>query len=401
MEESKSTYKQVNQFFTLESVLTSAFKNGLPVALWRLPNTSTYHLIVGLHLKQLKRPNLEELSKGFIISPFLISSTQTIQYIPADFHFEFSAENTEKITLNKSALLSGNITEKEDFLNRLNTEQTTEQYFYKNELNAGSISQSKFIKIVNEAIKKLALNEFKKVVLSRFKKEPYKKGFSLINSFLQLSEKYSHAFISLTSSAETGTWLGATPETLVEVKGGVFRTMALAGTQRRNKHEDLREITWKQKEIEEQALVSRYIINCFKKIRLREFDEIGPRTTEAASLVHLQTDFIVNLKETNFPELGSVMLELLHPTSAVCGMPKDQALEFIVKHEGYNRQLYSGYLGPVNVDNSTNLFVNLRCVQFTDDSVVYYAGAGITIDSEAEKEWEETAMKMGTVAACL
>jgi isochorismate synthase len=156
-------------------------------------------------------------------------------------------------------------------------------------------------------------------------------------------------------------------------------------------------VAWTQKEIEEQALVERYIISCFKKIRVREYEEHGPKTVLAGSLMHLKSDFTVDMKAINFPSLGSVMLQLLHPTSAVCGMPLEPAVDFIRLYEGYDREFYSGYLGPVNFQNNTNIFVNLRCMQLLDKEAVLYAGAGVTIDSVPEAEWEETEMKLNTL----
>src|SRR5690606_27795662 len=119
--------------------------------------------------------------------------------------------------------------------------------------------------------------------------------------------------------------------------------------------------------------VERYIISCFKKIRLREYDEHGPRTVIAGNLIHLKSDFTVDLEATQFPKLGSIMLQLLHPTSAVCGVPLDTSLEFIKRHEGYDRELYSGYLGPVNVGNRIDIFVNLRCLQLLNNKAILYA----------------------------
>ena len=101
--------------------------------------------------------------------------------------------------------------------------------------------------------------------------------------------------------------------------------------------------------------------------------------------------------ETGFPQLGSVMLGLLHPTSAVCGTPLQPSLQFLREHEGYERQYYAGFLGPVNFENSINIFVNLRCMQLINDRAVIYAGAGVTIDSVPELEWDETEMKMNTL----
>lgn len=160
---------------------------------------------------------------------------------------------------------------------------------------------------------------------------------------------------------------------------------------------NLKTVAWTQKEIEEQALVERYIISCFKKIRLREYDEHGPKTVVAGNLLHLRSDFTVDMKATNFPQLGSVMLQLLHPTSAVCGMPLEPALGFLKKNEDHDREFYAGFLGPVNFNNRVSLFVNLRCMQLRDDKALLYAGAGVTIDSVPEHEWEETEMKLNTL----
>jgi isochorismate synthase len=103
------------------------------------------------------------------------------------------------------------------------------------------------------------------------------------------------------------------------------------------------------------------------------------------------------MRATNFPQLGSVMLQLLHPTAAVCGMPLEPSLAFLKENEGYDREFYAGYLGPVNINNNTNLFVNLRCMKLLDKKALLFAGAGITIDSLPEKELEETEIKFSTL----
>jgi isochorismate synthase len=204
--------------------------------------------------------------------------------------------------------------------------------------------------------------------------------------------------VSFISIPSVGTWLGATPELLVRVEEKrIFKTVALAGTKVFEEGINLKNVAWTQKEIEEQALVSRYIINNFKKIRLREFEEHGPKTVIAGNLMHLKTEFSVDMKATNFPQLGSVMLDLLHPTSAVCGMPLEPSLEFLKQHEGYDREFYSGFLGPVNMNNAIDIFVNLRCMQLFEGQAIVYAGAGVTVDSVPEHEWEETEMKLNTL----
>jgi len=144
-------------------------------------------------------------------------------------------------------------------------------------------------------------------------------------------------------------------------------------------------------------MVGRYIVEQFKTIRLREFSETGPSSSRAGNMIHLKTEYTVDIKNGYFPELGTVMLHLLHPTSAVCGMPKFSALRFIAANEHLNREFYSGFLGPVNMDGVSRLYVNLRCMQILQKHAVLYAGAGITHDSIPEKEWDETTLKCQTL----
>jgi isochorismate synthase len=158
---------------------------------------------------------------------------------------------------------------------------------------------------------------------------------------------------------------------------------------------------WSAKEIEEQALVSDYIRDFFHRAGARTVCEAGPRTVAAGNVIHLQTDFSVQLPRLDLMDLANRVLHELHPTSAVCGMPKDKALAFIRQHEGYDRSFYSGYLGPVHIDGQSHLYVNLRCMQLGQGAAYLYAGGGVTADSSPEAEWRETELKAGTLLAVL
>jgi isochorismate synthase len=198
-----------------------------------------------------------------------------------------------------------------------------------------------------------------------------------------------------------GTWIGASPEILASQDAQeIFHTVALAGTQKTLGRSE-KEAVWSQKEIEEQAYVRRYIIDCLKFIRLREFEDIGPKTVRVGHLFHLRTDFIVDLKQVDFPHLLSTMVHLLHPTAAVCGTPKKEALDYILQEEGFDRELFGGYLGPVNVQGETHLFVNLRCARWKEGEMTLFAGAGITEDSVPEMEFLETESKMESLMKLL
>lgn len=87
------------------------------------------------------------------------------------------------------------------------------------------------------------------------------------------------------------------------------------------------------------------------------------------------------------------LINALHPTPAVCGLPKAVAEAFILQNENYDRSYYSGYLGELNLNERTSLFVNLRCVELENNLASIYVGGGITADSIPENEWEETVSK--------
>ena len=374
-------------------LINYAVAENFSVALWRLPNDLKVHLIISKDIELLKySAPLEDLPPGFIISPFDAAADRI--FLKADFSFSFlgGALVSPDNALEKSSRIWLN-----DLLNRPDETKTTAVH-HDNTTKVSTTDKDFFLSLVNDGISQIEGGKFEKVVLSRTLSIDLPNAFDVSNAFQNLCKLYSNALISFVSIPKKGSWLGASPELLVSVEGNrTFRTTALAGTQAYTAGINLKSVAWTQKDIEEQALVERYIISCFKKIRLREYDEHGPRTVIAGNLIHLKSDFTVDMVATNFPQLGSVMLQLLHPTSAVCGVPLDTSLEFIKKHEGYNRQFYTGYLGPVNFNERIDIYVNLRCLQLLPDKAVLYAGAGITQDSIAEKEWDETELKLNTL----
>lgn len=372
------------------SLWDTAVSYNFPAALWRLPRSTEKHFIAQ-NTPQVARvkADLEELPQGFLISPFHNPDLAQTYFIRADLHFSSEKawiKEADEATM-QAFLHQANEAKQKRNLPTFSPQDTilpdTENHY--KELVANGI----------EAIKR---GDFQKVVLSRQKEIALPTHFNAMHLFDQLCEAYPHAFISLFSIPLVGVWLSATPELLISTDNNqIFRTVALAGTQALNPAEGVAKTSWTHKDIIEQAMVSRYIVECFKKIRLREYTETGPRTVTAGNLLHLRTDFEVDMKATNFPQLGTVMLELLHPTSAVCGMPKQPATSFISANEGYNRSFYSGFLGPIHFGGESHTFVHLRCMQLFEGKAILYAGAGITADSDPNREWQETELKCQTL----
>ena len=377
----------------LSLLLGQAQDKQIPLALWRLPNSTSKHLIISENSRALDRDELlEELDAGFLMAPF--DKNKNRFFLPADLFFSFEngrlktdAGQEQEISLqwlqeNLSAPLKpGPVS----FRMKQSPASTPED-------------KNSFIGMIQKGVAEIGRGAFEKIVPSRTRTIALPDGFDIIESFQKLCTSYPEALISFVSIPGVGSWLGTSPELLVSVREKTtFKTVALAGTLPYETGLDIKSVAWTQKEIEEQALVERYVISCFKKIRLREYEEYGPKTVIAGNLIHLKSEFTVDMKATNFPQIGSVMLDLLHPTSAVCGMPLEASLQFLQQHENYDRGFYAGYLGPVNVNNNIDLFVNLRCMQIVKDQGILYAGAGVTIDSVPEKEWAETEIKFNTL----
>jgi len=382
--------KQFQKVELLKAGAQSAYDLGLPMAIWRLPNTSEIHFIAANQdAARLEKVDLAELPEGFITSKFDVEAEK--YFIRKDIHFSF---DFDEVISHFQAEEKSNSFQRRLMAN-LDKKITRPDFYSTN--TAAEPGEIDYEQLVHTAIEKIRAGIFEKVVPARSKKVALSEEFNIIDLFLRLCEAYENAFISCFSIPTEGTWLGASPEILINTEGSIFETVALAGTRKWQVDKAISETSWNQKEIEEQAMVSRYIINCFKKIRLREFKEKGPKTTRAGNLLHLKTSFQVDMEETNFPELPTVMLDLLHPTSAVAGMPKEEAMYFLASCEGLDRGFYAGYLGPVNLQNSTHLFVNLRCMQIGEQNALLYAGAGVTEDSNPKKEYLETEMKCNTL----
>ncbi len=337
------------------------------------------------------QPVLETSAFGFLFCPFQASERHSNLFIKADLYYSSVISELKAAEDAPAAHVQA-------FLEELEKQDNSAgiAWYSPAENGQGTVQTEEAYKTaVKNAVTAIQAEEMEKVVLSRVLKRAVPEGFAPVAAFEAMLELHPRALVSLVAVPGLGTWMGASPEILVSIdQNQVFRTVALAGTQPITNDTSTADAIWRQKEIEEQALVERYVINCFKKIRLRDYTEIGPKTIVAGNLMHLRTDFKVDMKqEPDFPNLGTDMLHLLHPTSAVCGMPKEPAIQFILQHEGYDRSYYSGYLGPVGSAEGTQLYVNLRCMQLLPTEAVLYAGAGITGESSSEKEWLETQYK--------
>lgn len=240
----------------------------------------------------------------------------------------------------------------------------------------------------------LADKGLEKVVLARRSDVDMARSIDAESLFAKACAMYPHQMIALVSTSLSGTWLMATPESLVERKEGKWTTMALAGTMSAPG-------PWSEKNKREHAIVADYIQGCLTG-KCTAINRSVPHTVTAARLFHLRTDFEFRLNDGE--DVVDVLADLF-PTPAVCGMPKKLAMKAILADEGMDRRYYSGFCGlwnlSQNAEPDTALYVSLRCMEMYGKHLRLYAGGGLLKESVERQEWDETEKKMQTMKALL
>lgn len=363
-----------------------------------LLDRAVQHLEKGLPFVLYGKPNSDQLNA-------LFQSDDRLNYVE-DFKetgFVFAPFKTisKSILLKGDEVFTANIEYGSFQLNDVIENRTTQ-----------ASEKSSYKKIISKALKEIEQGALEKVVLSR--KIELQVTDDPLLLFQRILKKYSSAFRYIWYHPKVGMWVGATPEILLKSSGQQFTTMSLAGTQSSLEFEKAQ---WTDKELNEQHVVTDYIINALKTVALSVNQE-ETETIKAGKLWHLRT----KLNGTFAPNTFGEVLTAIHPTPAVCGIPLKAAQRFIGENESYDRTFYTGFLGELNfkshvlrnknrrnqennayrsVLKSSELFVNLRCMQVYDNKVDIYVGGGITKDSDPEREWLETISKSSTMRSVL
>ena len=305
------------------------------------------------------------------------------------FRFPFSDsvftvnENSDKKSV---SFLSFDETESIDFYGNI------EEFFFNENILSNQIStellefkeenQFEYEAKLGKVIEFIKENQLSKLVISRRKVFDFEeKKINLSQTFLNLCKSYPNAFVYFFIK-DGKCWIGAFSELLgkFDKKTSEFETMSLAGTLPANE-------TWTAKEIEEQKPVTDFIKNILKNYS-SEVEQSETYDHISGNIKHLRTDFKAKIMSEDLENLISE----LHPTPAVCGIPKDLCKSALEKFESHPRNFYAGYI-QVETEENFQYFVNLRCAEFFENACLIYVGGGITAESSPEKEWRETELK--------
>ncbi len=332
-------------------------------ALYKLPHSQTYTRIV-----QDSRPeeytNLTDvpLTGGYVVAPFAISAESPVLLI--------RPQRVERLPL-RTPHFSLKATWQKSH------EDAERQHYHE------AFEQTK---------RALHEGQADKIVLSRRLRVECRELLQAEELFLRACHYRPGSFVALWHTPQTGSWLVATPEPLLESLPHCLHTVALAGTL---PYEEGTPPKWNAKNQQEQQIVARFVSDCLAEIcpNVRQSETY---TLTTGNLQHLCTDF-------TFSAQGQVdilrLLERLHPTPAVCGLPRTWTMNHILRTESAPRDCYAGFSGPLFLEGETNLYVSLRCMHFTPHAATLYAGGGIMPESQEDEEWLETERKLATMLA--
>jgi isochorismate synthase len=246
-----------------------------------------------------------------------------------------------------------------------------------------STSREEFVNWVKKIQDLIASNQLVKIIAAQKEMSNATLDLQTIPDCLKkLIENLPNTFIYF-YYFQNCAWIGASPELIGRTLQGEFITISLAGTT------ETSTLDFTSKEKEEQAIVSSFI----EDILVGYNGQVQRNKTDSlayGAISHLIDEYTTPL---DMPEDFGRLVEQIHPSPALSGFPKLLAIEKIESLEPIQREWYCGH-SIVREGSEHYAFAHIRCAKITANQLIYFAGAGITRDSIAEKEYVETKTKI-------
>ncbi|MGO1068871.1 isochorismate synthase [Lysobacter sp. CA199] len=255
---------------------------------------------------------------------------------------------------------------------------------------------------VQRALGEIERRRLFKVVLARQVRQSYARTLDPARVLRRLSGARRNAHVFAVSHGDC-CFLGATPERLARVECGLLHTHALAGSIRRGETEQedhaLGEaLLDSAKDRHEHALV----VDAIRAVLAPRTQSLDmppkPGLHRLANIQHLSTPFRALLRDG----VGVLdAIQALHPTPAVAGLDRDEAMRHIRDHEGFDRGWYAAPVGWLDGNGTGDFVVALRSALIDGATCYLFAGCGIVADSDPESEYRETCLKLAPMQAAL
>ena len=246
---------------------------------------------------------------------------------------------------------------------------------------------------------------FSKVVLARAQELEAAPGrrFDPLTTAWHLRRQQPSCVTFAWQRQDGSAFVGATPELLCGLNEGRLETSALAGTAPRGRTpgEDQALATTlvaTAKERHEHRLVVDAIVNTLSALGAEVSASRAPRIKQLPDVQHLETPIVATLPASK-GLLDAV--RALHPTPAVGGAPREEALSWLALHEGLDRGHYAAPIGWFEGSRRGAMYVALRSAFITAESAWAFAGAGIVAESRPDAEWREVNHKLRAIRGAL
>jgi isochorismate synthase len=258
--------------------------------------------------------------------------------------------------------------------------------------------------LVEKAVGEIRGGDLEKVVLARSCTVVGSRPFETLQLLRNLRALHPSCTIFALARGPV-TFLGATPERLVRLEDGLVHADAVAGSAPRGRtaRQDsrfARELVESKKDQEEHSVV----VRCVLEALARHCDALSapesPGLLRTDGIQHLHTPIQGRLRDPSHTTVLDLVAEL-HPTPAVGGAPRENALAWLRSHEGLERGWYAGPLGWLTLEGEGEFTVALRSLLLRGDRATLFAGAGIVAGSDPEAELVETRLKLRTALGAL
>ncbi len=256
---------------------------------------------------------------------------------------------------------------------------------------------------VTDALEEIHRGRYRKIVLARAVDLSLDREINPLHALNGLRLRHPECYGYSLANGRGQSFIGASPERLLRVRGGRLFTEALAGSAARGQGaaEDAylgEKLFRSEKDLREHALVLESVCRRLRGAGLDPEPAEAPRLLSLPNVRHLQTPV-----EAPLPETVDIftLLSVLHPTPAVGGTPRDAACAAIPRYEPFDRGLYAGPVGWVDYRGEGEFTVAIRSALIGEGRARVFAGAGIVEGSDPEAEWRETELKFRTLLEAL
>lgn len=256
---------------------------------------------------------------------------------------------------------------------------------------------------VRESLREIRAGGVSKAVLARTLEVDLDEPVDPVDVVSHLFETNRGSYVFLFEPVPGSALVGAAPETVATLRDGVFHATAVAGSIRRGdtpreQAELAAKLLASEKDRTEQRIALDDMVARLQTVAHQIRTDPQPHVLTLTRIQHLETEIRASVGSG----VGILdLLRLLHPTPAVCGLPRDAAMAFLADVEPFERGWYAGPVGFFDAEGNGIFVPALRMGVSTGSGWRLFAGAGIVDGSVPALEWEETGIKFEPVLEAL